>query len=149
MPWGEYSAGPSQQTNQYILNIANPSIKSSMVFVRLFDNQDVVRIDSHFSTGSMVNFNIESRSSVNEKGFLLTDNPIQAVYEGTETTAFANSSLPKDDWLYLEIVQKDDGTIVPKEEEQAGLPGETEPPAAITDSEILGLLTITITCITS
>jgi len=148
MPWGEYSAGPTQQTNQYILNIANPSIKSSMVFVRLYDNQDVVRIDSHFSTGSMVNFNIESRSSVNEKGFLLTDNPIQAVYEGTETTAFANSSLPKDDWLYIEIIQKDDGTIVPKEEEQAGLPGETEPPAATTGSEILGLLTITITCIT-
>ncbi|MEI6277657.1 MAG: hypothetical protein WCP08_16785 [Prolixibacteraceae bacterium] len=149
MPWGEYSPGPSQQTNQYILNIPNPSIKSSMVFVRLYDNQDVVRIDSHFSTGSIVNFNIESRSSVNEKGFLLTDNPIQAVYEGTETTAFANSSLPKDNWLYIEIVQKDDGTIVPKDEEQAGLPGETEPPAATTDSEILGLLTITITCITT
>ena len=120
-----------------------------MVFVRLYENQDVVRIDSHFSTESTVNFNIECRNSVNDRGFSLTDRPIEATYAGTETTSFANSSLPKDDWLFIEIVQKDDGVIVPKEGDPAELPGETEPPAATTDSEILGLLTITITCVTN
>ena len=138
MPWGEYSGGQGQQVKQYFLNIPNPSIKSSMVLVRLYENQDVVRIDSHFSTESIVNFLIESRSLVNERGFSLTDRQIQAVYAGTETTAFANSSLPKDNWLYLDIVQKDVGEIVPKEGDPATTP---------VDGEILGLLTITITCI--
>ncbi|MEI7663874.1 MAG: hypothetical protein WCK34_16825 [Bacteroidota bacterium] len=149
MPWGEYNAGQTRETKQYILNLANPSTKSSMVFVRLYENQDVVRIDSHFSTESTVDFNIESRRSVNDRGFSLTERPIRATYAGTETTAFANSSLPKDDWLFIEIVQKDDGVVVPKEGDPAELPGATEPPAATTDSEILGLLTITITCVTN
>ena len=147
IPWGEYSGSQGQQVKQYFLNIPNPSTKSSMVFVRLYENQDVVRIDSHFSTESIVNFLIESRSSVNERGFSLTDRLIEAVYAGTETTAFANSTLPKDNWLYLDIVQKDGGEIVPKEGDTEVIPGETEPPATTTDAEILGLLTITITCI--
>ena len=149
MPWGEYSGGQTQQVKQYFLNIPNPSTKTSMVFARLYEAQDVVRIDSHFSTESIVDFNIESRRSVNDRGFSLTERPIRATYAGTETTEFANSSLPKGDWLYIEIVQKDDGVIVPKEAEPDGLSGETEPPAATTDSEILGLLTITITCVTN
>jgi hypothetical protein len=156
MPWGEYSAGPSPTVKQYLLNILNPSIKLSMVFVRLFENQDVVRIDSHFSTSDTVDFIVECRQSVNDPGFSLTDRPIQAVYAGTETTAFANSYLPADYWLYLGIIQKDaiiivpaegDPVVTPKEEEPAVPPGETEPPAAV-DGEILGLLTITITCVT-
>ena len=147
IPWGEYSGGQGQQVKQYFLNIPNPSTKSSKVFVRLYENQDVVRIDSHFSTESIVNFLIESRSSVNERGFSLTDRQIQAVYAGTETTVFANSTLPKDNWLYLDIVQKDGGEIVPKEGDNEVIPGETEPPATTTDAEILGLLMITITCV--
>ena len=147
MPWGEYSGGQTQQVKQYLLNIPNPSIKSSMVIARLYEAQDVVRIDSHFSTESIVNFIIESRSSVNERGFSLTDRPIQAVYAGTETTDFANSTLPQDNWLYLDIVQKDGGEIVPKEGDTEIIPGETEPPATTTAAEILGLLTITITCV--
>ena len=147
IPWGEYSGGQGQQVKQYFLNIPNPSTKSSMVFVRLYENQDVVRIDSHFSTESIVNFLIECRSSVNERGFSLTDRQIEAVYAGTETTVFANSTLPKDNWLYLDIVQKDGGEIVPKEGDNEVIPGETEPPATTTDAEILGLLMITITCV--
>ena len=147
IPWGEYSGGQGQQVKQYFLNIPNPSTKSSMVFVRLYENQDVVRIDSHFSTESIVNFLIECRSSVNERGFSLTDRQIQAVYAGTETTAFANSSLPKDNWLYLDIVQKDVGEIVPKEGDPLITPREGDPASAPADGEILGLLTITITCI--
>ena len=56
MPWGEYSGGQTQQVKQYFLNIPNPSIKTSMVFARLYEAQDVVRIDSHYSTESIVNF---------------------------------------------------------------------------------------------
>jgi len=116
----------------------------------------VVRIDSHFSASDTVDFIVECRQSVNDPGFSLTDRPIQAVYAGTETTAFANSYLPADYWLYLGIIQKDatiidsadgDPVVTPKEEEPAVPPGETEPPAAV-DGEILGLLTITITCVT-
>ena len=69
------------------------------------------------------------------------------VYAGTETTAFANSSLPKDNWLYLDIVQKDVGEIVPKEGDPLITPREGDPASAPADGEILGLLTITITCI--
>ena len=148
IPWGEYSGGgQSQQVKQYFLNIPNPSAKSSIVFARLYEAQDVVRIDSHFSTESIVNLIIEARNKVNETGFSLTDRPIQAVYAGTETTSFANSSLPKDNWLYFEIVQKEVGEIVPKEGDQTIIPREGDPASALADGEILGLLTITITCV--
>jgi len=147
IPWEEGSSGQTQQVRQYFLNIPNPSAKSSMVFARLYEAQDVVRIDSHFSTESIVNFIIESRSRVNEKGFSLTNDPIQAVYAGTETTAFANSTLPKDNWLYFEIVQKDEGTGEPKEGDPIVIPRDGDPASAPADGEILGLLTITITCV--
>ena len=148
MPWGEYSAGPSPTVKQYLLNILNPSIKLSGVFVRLFENQDVVRIDSHFSTSDTVDFIVECRQSVNDPGFSLTDRPIQAVYAGTETTAFANSYLPADYWLYLGIIQKDGSVLVPVEEQPLITPDPAVPPIAPVDGEILGLLTITITCVT-
>jgi hypothetical protein len=148
MPWGEYSAGPSPTVKQYSLNILNPSIKLSGVFVRLFENQDVVRIDSHFSTSDTVDFIVECRQSVNDPGFSLTDRPIQAVYAGTETTNFANSYLPADYWLYIGIVQRDATELVPSEGDSAGTPDPEVPPVAPVDAEILGLLTITITCIT-
>ena len=147
MPWGQYSASPTPTVKQYLLNILNPSIKLSGVFVRLFENQDVVRIDSHFSTSETVDFIVECRQSVNDPGFSLTDRPIQVVYAGTETTAFANSSLPKDNWLYLDIVQKDGGEIVPKEGDPIVTPREGDPATTPVDGEILGLLTITITCV--
>jgi len=148
IPWGYGSGGGSgSEVRQYMLNIPNPSTKSSMVFVRLYENQDVVRIDSHFSTESRVEFIIQSRSSVNDPGASLTADPIQALYTGNETTSFVNSSLPKDNWLYFELIQKDGGAIVPKDGEPEVQPLEGDPAATTADAEILGLLTITITCI--
>lgn len=144
IPWGQSSGGQGQQVRQYLLNIPNPSVKSSAVFVRLYEEQELVRIDSHFSIESGVGFNIEVRNSVNDPGIRVTDDPIPAAYSGTETTNFSNSRLPAGNWLYLEIVIKDAGEIVPKE----GDPGITEPPAGSIDGEILGLLTITVTCLT-
>ena len=69
----------------------------------------------------------------------MTDRQIQAVYAGTETTAFANSSLPKDNWLYLDIVQKDGGEIVPKEGDPLITPREGDPATTPVYGEILGL----------
>ena len=148
IPWGYGSGGGGgSEVRQYMLTIPNPSTKSSMVFVRLYENQDVVRIDSHFSTESRVEFIIQSRSSVNDPGASLTADPIQALYTGSETTAFVNSSLPKDNWLYFELIQKDGGAIVPKDGEPVVTPVEGDPTATAVDGEILGLLTITITCL--
>ena len=145
--WGEYSAGQTQQTMQYLLSILNPSIKSAMVFVRLFETQTVVRIDSHFSGGDTVAFNIKNRDSVNDSGITLTDEPILAVHDGTETTTFSISALSAGNWLYFELFQKD-GEILPKEEEPAAEAGGGESAAAPADTGFLGLLSITITCVT-
>ena len=142
MPWGEYSGGGQvQQVKQYLLNIPNPSSKSAMVFVRLYEDQTVVRIDSHFSNESRVDFNIECRTGVNDQGLLLTQLPMHAAYTGTETTVFSFSSLSKDNWLYFSLAAGD-GVI--------GIHAiEGQPAEAPVDGEILGLLTITITCIVS
>jgi len=141
VPWGESAGGGQvQQVKQYMLNIPNPSSKSAMVFVRLYEDQTVVRIDSHFSNESRVDFNIECRTGVNDQGLLLTQLPIQAAYIGTETTVFSFSALSKDNWLYFSLVAGDGAVTIPKD----GVPVE-----APVDGEILGLLTITITCIIS
>jgi len=141
VPWGESAGGGQvQQVKQYMLNIPNPSSKSAMVFVRLYEDQEVVRIDSHFSNESRVDFNIECRTGVNDQGLLITQLPIQAAYAGTETTVFSFSSLSKDNWLYFSLAAGDGAVSIPKD----GVPVE-----APVDGEILGLLTITITCIIS
>ena len=151
IPWGESAGGGQvQQVEQYMLNIPNPSSKSAMVFVRLYEDQKVVRIDSHFSNESRVDFNIECRTGVNDQGLLLTQFPIQAAYEGTETTVFSFSSLSKDNWLYFSLAAGDGAAGTPAEGE-ATVPGGEIPPATEppVDGEILGLLTITITCVTN
>ena len=118
--WGETSS-PGPDIKQYMLNIPNPTIRMGLIFVRLFQNQVVARIDSHINSEARgVSFNIESRPLVNERGEPLTLDPILAIYEGTETTNFTNSSLSAGNWLYLDIDEVG-GTV--------------------------GLLTITITCI--
>ena len=148
IPWGEYSGGQSQQVKQYMLNIPNPSTKSAMVFVRLYEDQTVVRIDSHFSIESRVDFNIECRTGVNDQGLLLTQLPMQAAYTGTETTVFSFSSLSKDNWLYFSLAAGDGAVGTPAEDGTPATGGETLPPTeAPAEGEILGLLTITITCI--
>ena len=119
--WAVWGETPSivPDIKQYMLNIPNPVIRAGLVFVRLAQNQVVLRIDSHINTDSRVGFYIETRRLVNERGDPLTRDPILATHEGTETTNFINSSLPADYWLYLDI------------DEVGG---------------IVGLLTITITC---
>ena len=148
MPWGEYSGGGQvQQVKQYILNIPNPSSKLATVFVRLYEDQTVVRIDSHFSNESRVDFNIECRTGVNDQGLLLTQQPMQAAYTGTETTVFSFSSLSKDNWLYFSLAAGDGaiGVHAVGDEPATGIEGQ--PAEAPVDGEILGLLTITITCL--
>ena len=147
MPWGEYSGGQNQQVKQYLLNIPNPSTKSSMVFVRLYQDQTVVRIDSHFSTDASVEFHIECRQSVNEIGINVTDEPIQAMYDGTETTVFSNDYLSKDNWLYFSLAAGDGAIEIPLNGDEAVTATEGQPTEAPVDGEILGSLTITITCI--
>jgi len=118
--WGE-TPSTVPDIKQYMLNIPNPTNRQGLIFVRLFQNQEVIRIDSHLNAQARVGFNIESRQRVNERGDPITHDPILASYEGTETREFSTSFLPADNWLYLDIVEVG-GTV--------------------------GLLTITITCIT-
>jgi hypothetical protein len=54
------------------------------------------------------------------RGTFITDLPIVAVYNSTETMTFSNPLLPVDSWLYLNVVSVN-GTV--------------------------GVLTITITCL--
>jgi hypothetical protein len=72
-----------------------------MVFVRLHEEQELVRIDSHLSVESGVGFNIEVRILMNDIGIRVTDDPIPAAYTGAEITNFSNSTLPGDNWLFL------------------------------------------------
>ena len=118
--WGE-TPSTVPDIKQYMLNIPNPTNRQGLIFVRLFQNQEVIRIDSHLNAQARVGFNIESRQRVNERGDPITHDPILASYEGTETREVSTSFLPADNWLYLDIVEVG-GTV--------------------------GLLTITITCIT-
>jgi hypothetical protein len=106
-----------------------------------------VRIDSHFSNESRVDFNIECRTGVNDQGLLLTQLPIQAAYTGTETTVFSFSSLSKDNWLYFSLADANGAIEIPANGDEAAPPIEGQPLEAPADAEILGLLTITISCV--
>ena len=119
--WLALGVGPVELGfNQYSINIPNPVIKSGLVFVRLCQNQIVQRVDSYINSGNSVGFVVECRQFVNMRGTFITDLPIVAIYNSTETTSFSNPLLPADTWLYLNVASVD-GTV--------------------------GVLTVTITCL--
>jgi hypothetical protein len=120
VPWGSVSSS-TKQVNQFLVNIPNPRKMTGFLIGRVFRDQIVVRIDSHISNGERIRFNVQYRNLVNDEGIRVTDEPIDAVYAGTETTVFPNPLIAAGDWLHLFI-------------QEAGEDTET--------------LTVTITCIT-
>ena len=142
------SSGGSGDIKQFTLNIPNPAIGTSMAFSRLYQDLLALRVDAHFSTENIINFNIDIRQNVNEPGTNITDRPMQATYNSTETTTIDHTFLKKDDWLFLTVVRETGGEVTPIEGETGGTTGEggTTPPAG--DGEVLGILTVVITCTT-
>jgi hypothetical protein len=73
-----------------------------------------------------------------------------ASYDSNEYATIDHAWLKKDDWLYLSIASGsgDTGTVV--EGDPTGTTGGvetgTEPPAG--DGEVLGVLTVVLTCVT-
>ena len=72
-----------------------------------------------------------------------------AAYTGTETTVFSFSALSKDNWLYFSLADANGAIEIPANGDEAATPIEGQPTEAPVDGEILGLLTITITCVIS
>ena len=105
-------------------------------------------MDAHFSTVNTVYFNIDLRANVNLPGTLLTDRPMMATNESNEYTIIDHPTLKTNWWLYLSIASGSGDTGTPLEGEPTGTTGGTgtEPPAG--DGEVLGLLTVIITCTT-
>jgi hypothetical protein len=154
VPWGYSSGGGggSGEVRQFVTTILNPNLRSGAIIVRLYEDLVAVRVDAHFSTVNTVYFNIDYRTNVNQSGTYITDRAMTASYDSNEYTTIDHAWLKKDDWLYLSIASGsgDTGTVV--EGDPAGTAGETgtgtgtEPPAG--DGEVLGVLTVILTCVT-
>ena len=156
IPWGT-SSGGGGDIKQFTLNILNPSTRSGAVIVRLYQDLLALRVDAHFSTVNTVNFNIDIRQNVNLAGTNLTDRPMQATNDGNEFTSIDHPYLKKDYWLYINIVSgvgdieplvEGETTRIPDGTGTTGTTGDggTTPPAG--DGEVLGMLSITVTCST-
>ncbi len=104
---GELGYEPPPQIKQYFLNILDPSTTSSIVFARLYENQDILRVDAFFQSDDTANFQIQSKSTAQDEGISLTESDIEVSSEQIEITEFPNSYLPADTWLYLNVIQKD------------------------------------------
>ncbi len=93
------------QYKQYHLNIANPTVGMGYTFIRLFENQTVVRVDGFVNAAQgELRFYIEHRQYPDLVGDSLTKDPMVATIYGAETTLFYNPLLYKDYWLYFYIV---------------------------------------------
>jgi len=126
IPWGGYSGGVGNIA-QFTLNIPNPAVGTSMAFSRLYQELSALRVDAHFSTNTTVYFDIDIRQNVNMPGTNITDQPMQATFNATETTIIDHSFLNMDYWLVLTVVREGEG-------------------ATSGEGEIPGLLTVVITC---
>ena len=120
--WEVWGPSKTQEIRQFCCHIKSPVASTGLSIARLYEDMEVLRIDSHINTGTSASFHIEHRSSVNSTGSNLTSSAIQAVTSGTETTVFTDPLLSANRWLYLNIVSVS-GTV--------------------------GILTITITCAVS
>jgi hypothetical protein len=152
VPWGSLpgGGGGSGEVRQFITTILNPNLRSGAIMIRLYEDLVAVRIDAHFSTVNTVYFNIDYRTNVNQSGTNITDHPMTASYDGNEYTTIDHAWLKKDDWLYLSTATGagDTGTVVEGDPTGAtgGVEAGTEPPAG--DGEVLGVLTVVLTCVT-
>jgi len=146
IPWGSSSGGGGSEVKQFITTILNPSSRSGAIMIRLYEDVIGVRVDAHFSTVNTVYFNIDIRGNVNLAGTNITDRPMAATYDGNEYTTIDHPWLKKDDWLYLSIASGKDESGLPIEGDPTGTTGgtATEPPAG--DGEVLGVLTVILTC---
>ena len=142
---------------QFTLNILNPSTRSAAVIVRLYQDLLALRVDAYFSMVNTVYFNIDIRGNVNLPGTNLTLRPMAATNDSNEYTVVDHPFLKEDNWLYLSIVSGSGDTIPAGEGDPTGTPdgtgtsgstpeGETTPPAG--DGEVIGMLSVTITCST-
>lgn len=148
IPWGTSSGGGgSSDVRQFVTTILNPTIRSGAIIVRLYEDVIGVRVDAHFSTVNTVYFNIDIRGNVNLPGTNITDRPMMATNDGNEYTTIDHPWLKKDDWLYLSIASGKDESVLPMEGDPTGTAGGTgtEPPPA-GDGEVLGVLTVILTC---
>ena len=147
IPWGYSSGGGgSSDVRQFVTTILNPTIRSGAIIVRLYEDVIGVRVDAHFSTVNTVYFNIDIRGNVNLAGTNITDRPMTATNDGNEYTTIDHPWLKKDDWLYLSIASGSGDTGTTIDGEPTGTTGgtATEPPAG--DGEVLGVLTVILTC---
>jgi hypothetical protein len=146
IPWGSSSGGGGSEVKQFITTILNPSSRSGAIIIRLYEDVIGVRVDAHFSTVNTVYFNIDIRGNVNQPGTNITDRPMTATNDGNEYTTIDHPWLKKDDWLYLSIASGSGEAGTPVEGETTGTTGGvgTEPPAG--DGEVLGVLTVILTC---
>lgn len=152
VPWGSSSGGGgSGEVRQFVTTILNPNLRSGAIIVRLYEDLVAVRVDAHFSTVNTVNFNIDYRTNVNQTGTYITDRPMTASYDSNEYTTIDHAWLKKDDWLYLSIASGSGDTGTVTEGDPAGAVGGTgiEPEPIAGDGEVLGLLTVVLTCITN
>jgi len=148
IPWGSSSGGGGSEVKQFITTILNPSSRSGAIMIRLYEDVIGVRVDAHFSTVNTVYFNIDIRGNVNLAGTNITDRPMAATNEGNEYTTIDHPWLKKDDWLYLSIAAGSGDAGTPVEGETTGTSGGTGTEPPVGDGEILGLLTVILSCTT-
>ncbi len=148
IPWGSSSGGGGSEVKQFITTILNPSSRSGAIMIRLYEDVIGVRVDAHFSTVNTVYFNIDIRGNVNLAGTNITDRPMTATNDGNEYTTIDHPWLKKDDWLFLSIVSGSGDATTPVEGGTAGTTGGTGTEPPIGDGEILGLMTVILTCTT-
>jgi hypothetical protein len=146
IPWGNSSGGGGSEVKQFITTILNPSSRSGAIMIRLYEDVIGVRVDAHFSTVNTVYFNIDIRGNVNLAGTNITDRPMTATNNGNEYTTIDHPWLKKDDWLYLSIASGSGDTGTPLEGEPTGTTGGTATEPSVGDGEILGVLTVILTC---
>jgi len=94
------NAGSNIRTYSWV--IQNPTA-GGIPGPRLKDAQTAIRIDSYVTAATSVTFNIEERSTIGTPGTDLLAADQVADITGETATAFSNSSLAADNWLWLDI----------------------------------------------
>ncbi len=146
IPWGSSSGGGGSEVKQFITTILNPSSRSGAIIIRLYEDLLAVRVDAHFSTVNNVYFNVDLRANVNIPGTNLTLRPMMATNDSNEYTVIDHPTLKTNWWLYLTVASGSGEAGTPIEGEVPNPTGGigSEPPAV--DGEVLGVLTVILTC---
>ena len=102
--WSDGSSSGGSEVRQFFLNLPFPRGNDNFAIVRLCENIQVLRIDAAVNSAQTLSFHVLSKTSLEDSGTPVTEEPMLATRAGLSYTRFTNPLVSADKWLVFQTM---------------------------------------------